>query len=63
MSPASRDGTHYACFQLEPLTDICAPSYESLPPNFSLSQNMAAGAFAGIAVRNIRLTRLSGPCS
>lgn len=26
---------------------IC--SYESLPPNFSLLQNMAAGAFAGIA--------------
>jgi len=27
-------------------------SYESLPPNFSLLQNMAAGAFAGIAVCN-----------
>jgi solute carrier family 25 iron transporter 28/37 len=26
-------------------------SYESLPPNFSLGANMAAGAFAGIAVR------------
>jgi hypothetical protein len=26
-------------------------SYESLPPNFSLSANMLAGAFAGIAVR------------
>lgn len=26
-------------------------SYESLPPNFSLSANMVAGAFAGIAVR------------
>ena len=25
-------------------------SYESLPPNFSLAANMAAGAFAGIAV-------------
>lgn len=25
-------------------------SYEGLPPNFSLLQNMAAGAFAGIAV-------------
>lgn len=25
-------------------------SYEGLPPNFSLWQNMAAGAFAGIAV-------------
>jgi len=24
--------------------------YEGLPPNFSLLQNMAAGAFAGIAV-------------
>jgi hypothetical protein len=24
-------------------------SYESLPPNFSLMQNMTAGAFAGIA--------------
>lgn len=30
------------------LTDL--RSYESLPPNFSLLQNMAAGAFAGIAV-------------
>lgn len=27
-----------------------AASYESLPPNFSLSANMIAGAFAGIAV-------------
>jgi hypothetical protein len=26
--------------------------YESLPPNFSLAANMAAGAFAGIAVSN-----------
>jgi len=25
-------------------------SYEGLPPNFSLLQNMTAGAFAGIAV-------------
>lgn len=25
-------------------------SYESLPPNFSLAQNMVAGGFAGIAV-------------
>ena len=29
----------------------CGRSYESLPPNFSLAANMAAGAFAGIAVR------------
>jgi hypothetical protein len=27
-------------------------SYEALPPNFSLAANMAAGAFAGIAVRD-----------
>lgn len=33
----------------EPLADRCC-SYESLPPNFSLSANMLAGAFAGIAV-------------
>jgi hypothetical protein len=26
-------------------------SYEALPPNFSLTANMLAGAFAGIAVR------------
>lgn len=25
-------------------------SYETLPPNFSLADNMLAGAFAGIAV-------------
>lgn len=30
------------------------PSYEGLPPNFSLLQNMAAGAFAGIAVSDRR---------
>lgn len=30
------------------LTSPC--SYEGLPPNFSLLQNMTAGAFAGIAV-------------
>jgi hypothetical protein len=29
------------------------PSYESLPPNFSLLQNMAAGAFAGIAEHTV----------
>jgi hypothetical protein len=31
-------------------TDANMHSYESLPPNFSLAANMAAGAFAGIAV-------------
>lgn len=33
------------------LADFVLPdSYEALPPNFSLVQNMTAGAFAGIAV-------------
>jgi hypothetical protein len=32
------------------VADSC-PSYEALPPNFSLTANMLAGAFAGIAVR------------
>ncbi|KAI1338076.1 mitochondrial RNA-splicing protein MRS3 [Xylariaceae sp. FL0016] len=32
----------------EPVEDY---DYEALPPNFSLTQNMAAGAFAGIATR------------
>lgn len=32
------------------LTAHAYSSYEALPPNFSLLQNMAAGAFAGIAV-------------
>lgn len=27
--------------------------YESLPPNFSLAANMAAGAFAGIAEHSV----------
>lgn len=27
--------------------------YEGLPPNFTLVENMAAGAFAGIAVLDI----------
>lgn len=31
-------------------TDPLEYSYEALPPNFSLVQNMLAGAFAGIAV-------------
>ena len=31
-------------------------SYEALPPNFSLSANMLAGAFAGIAVRSPKTT-------
>lgn len=35
-------------------------SYESLPPNFSLSANMLAGAFAGIAV--CRRWRAIGRC-
>ncbi|ROV89327.1 hypothetical protein VMCG_09630 [Cytospora schulzeri] len=34
----------------EPLEDY---DYESLPPNFSLLQNMAAGAFAGIAEHTV----------
>lgn len=33
------------------VADVSCLRYESLPPNFSLIQNMAAGAFAGIAVR------------
>jgi len=28
-------------------------SYEALPPNYGLSHNMLAGAFAGIAVRTV----------
>ncbi|KAK7943236.1 mitochondrial carrier domain-containing protein [Apiospora hydei] len=34
----------------EPVDDY---DYESLPPNFSLAQNMAAGAFAGIAEHTV----------
>ena len=33
------------------IADRCFLSYEGLPPNFSLLQNMTAGALAGIAVR------------
>jgi hypothetical protein len=33
-------------------------SYEGLPPNFSLAANMAAGAFAGIAVRCAGYTKV-----
>ncbi len=33
-----------------PIANLGLNSYEGLPPNFSLLQNMAAGAFAGIAV-------------
>lgn len=39
-------------------TNPLSNSYESLPPNFSLVQNMAAGAFAGIAVRPSTPSRL-----
>ncbi|OTA95969.1 hypothetical protein M434DRAFT_160280 [Hypoxylon sp. CO27-5] len=35
---------------VEPVEDY---DYESLPPNFSLTQNMAAGAFAGIAEHTV----------
>lgn len=31
-------------------------SYESLPDNFSLAANMAAGAFAGIAVSSLQIS-------
>lgn len=34
----------------EPVDDY---EYEALPPNFSLVQNMAAGAFAGIAEHTV----------
>ncbi|OAL46062.1 asparaginyl-tRNA synthetase [Pyrenochaeta sp. DS3sAY3a] len=34
------------------IANICA-SYEALPPNFSLSANMLAGAFAGIAEHSV----------
>lgn len=34
--------------------------YEALPPNFSLAQNMAAGAFAGIAVSLLIAEELPG---
>jgi asparaginyl-tRNA synthetase len=37
------------CARRSPLLTPFA-SYESLPPNFSLTANMMAGAFAGIAV-------------
>lgn len=37
----------------EALTEL-SHSYEGLPPNFSLAANMAAGAFAGIAVCSSR---------
>jgi hypothetical protein len=33
------------------IADSVSNSYEGLPPNFSLLQNMTAGALAGIAVR------------
>lgn len=37
----------------EPTEDVDDYDYESLPPNFSLVQNMAAGAFAGIAEHTV----------
>lgn len=37
----------------EPIEDAEDYDYESLPPNFSLVQNMAAGAFAGIAEHTV----------
>ncbi|OAA54491.1 Mitochondrial carrier domain protein [Niveomyces insectorum RCEF 264] len=36
-----------------PVEDADAYDYESLPPNFSLVQNMVAGAFAGIAEHTV----------
>lgn len=39
-------------FLVEPVEEELEYDYEGLPPNFSLRANMAAGAFAGIAVRS-----------
>lgn len=38
-------------------------SYEALPPNFSVAENMAAGAFAGIAVSLPLRDRYAKTCS
>lgn len=38
---------------------MMSTSYEALPPNFSVWENMMAGAFAGIAVRPPHNTELS----
>ena len=43
-----------------PVADL-RTSYEALPPNFSLTANMLAGAFAGIAVRPRSRRRVHAP--
>lgn len=46
--PQNHRGLHTPCVDADVRSS--PSSYESLPPNFSLAQNMVAGAFAGIAV-------------
>jgi hypothetical protein len=60
MSTFSPSGPHVA-LEFTRLTRDSNCSYESLPPNFSLLQNMAAGAFAGIAVCHPRSNPALGP--
>lgn len=53
--PAPVEEVEYEYARLAPrfpmMVLLILPSYESLPPNYSLTANMLAGAFAGIAVR------------
>jgi len=54
MAAPVEEEAEYECVIWSPLSFdtrlTMSDSYEGLPPNFSLSANMAAGAFAGIAV-------------
>lgn len=55
--PTTEPVEEYECVSRDPRASMqcriadSLSSYEALPPNFSLLQNMTAGAFAGIAVR------------
>lgn len=59
-SKTNTSGTLYTAPHAKGLFADCCRSYESLPPNFSLAANMAAGAFAGIAVCQHQPTARSG---
>ncbi|EQB53551.1 hypothetical protein CGLO_06713 [Colletotrichum gloeosporioides Cg-14] len=51
--PNAEPVEEYECALLSPIHPHPPGPYESLPPNFSLVQNMAAGAFAGIAEHTV----------
>ena len=51
--------SRYSTYEFSAADELMTPSYEALPANFSLWDNMMAGAFAGIAVHSSTDLRLN----